>query len=199
MSQTGSAPGSTTSATDTVEGKDASGFATTARPVLVGMAGSASTFNLQTPLGVGDADNGNHTAAISPYVFNGSTNDRHYSMSGVGDGLGVALASQPSATYGTANATGATATVTFAAVAGQRHRLVSASVSYANGITAAAAGTVTDNATNLMQWLGTNQPTGPSLPEGGLKAVAVNTAMSVSLASGGVATVGWVLASKLTA
>lgn len=199
MAQTGSAPGAPGGGTAVVEGKDAQGTATTAKPVLVGMAGSASTFELQTALALGDADNGNHVLAVAIYAFNASTMDRVQSMSGVGDGLGVILASQPSSTYGTATATGATATVTFAAVAGQKHRLTSATTSYTGALTAAANASITDAAATIFLWLGAVVPYGPPMPSGGIKQAAVNTAMTVSILSGGVGAVGNVLASKITA
>lgn len=130
--------------------------------------------------------------------FNGSTFDRARNAGAVGDGLGVQLITQPSSTQANSNATNAATGVTFAAVAGQSHRLTSASASYSATPTGAGSANVQNpSGTNIFGWLGGVTPAGPALPPGGML-FPVNTSVVVTLAAGGIGIIGWVLASKLT-
>lgn len=149
--------------------------------------------------GLGVVTGGAMIANARGYVYNGTTYDRHYSVSSVGDGLGVALAMSPSAQYGTASSTNAAANVVFAAVAGQKHRLMSAMSNYTGTVASAAAINIADNGSNIMATTGSTTVWAPPLPAGGMKQAAVNTQLVVSIAGGGVSATGWVLASKVTA
>lgn len=132
-------------------------------------------------------------------LFNGSSFDRGRSIAAQGDGLGVSAAMQPSSTYGVTTATNATATVTFAAVAGQSHRLMGFAANYTSTPTAAAVANVTDGAVGVFSILASTSPMVPFIPAGGIKASAVNQAMAISLGAGGVGVLGIVTLSKLTA
>ena len=132
-------------------------------------------------------------------LFNGSTWDRWRSMSAVGDGLGVALAATPAATYIVASATNAVANATFAAVAGQKHRLMSVTGNYVNAPISAGNVTVADNGTTLLAWAGTVTPLSVPCPSGGILASAVNQTMGVAIGAGGAGVIGNVIATKLTA
>jgi hypothetical protein len=155
-----------------------------------------------------DKDNADAIATIATgltrvpsegFVFNGTTWDRARSISAVGDGLGVTAMNQPGNTYGSANATNALATVTFAAVAGQSHRITSATAAYQTTPVAAAAMTLNDNAVTKFAALASATPAGPALPAGGAIASAPNQAVTWSIAAGGAGVVGWAFATKLTA
>jgi hypothetical protein len=135
-------------------------------------------------------------------VFNGATMDRLRSISGVGDGFGVALASQPSSTPLAASATNAVATVTMAAVAGQQHRVTFLDLAYAGGIPAAVTlATLSDGTTTwtFPQAAANAAQNETALPPGGVK-FAVNTNTVVTLpASGTAGTIGYINVAKLTA
>lgn len=199
MSSSGVAPGTST-LPGVVRIQDATGTneaAVSATGALSTLAGGDTATNAD---GVAVTATASRSQGLAlGYLFDGTAYDRHRSVSGLGDGLGVAQSMQPSSTYGAASATNATATVTFAAVAGQTHRLTSASVAYAATPTGATAATITDAGGTKFSWLGSTNPTGPQLPPGGLASSAVNQAMTVTLGAGGIGITGWVMATKLTA
>lgn len=98
----------------------------------------------------------------------------------------------------TAGAANAAVTHTFAAVAGQAHRLTFLLVSYSGGPTGGRI-TVTDGATTVLDAHVTAAgPTVLPLPPGGLKG-SVNTAMTVTLAAGGLSIVGKLNTGLITA
>lgn len=133
------------------------------------------------------------------YGFNGTTYDRGRTVSAVGDGLGVRLAMQPSSTYGANTGTNVQATVTFAGVAGQQHRITQAKTSYTGTVGSATNGQLLDNGATVFQWLGSVAPFSANLPPGGIKQIAVNTAVSSVLGAGGLAAVSNVFMAKVTA
>ena len=130
---------------------------------------------------------------------NGATFDRIRALAAGGDGLGVALSSQPSSS-GSSNApaVNTAAQIVFAAVAGQRHRLTLLDASYS----AAPAGgnlNVVDGAATIFSQdtslAGPMPATNP--PPGGLGGTAGN-ALTVNLTAGGAAVSGKLNAAKLT-
>lgn len=128
------------------------------------------------------------------------TIDRARAMGAAADGLGVLLASQPGSTApaAAAPAVNTAAVITFAAVAGQSHRLTFLVVSY-NAAPTGGRLTVADGATNLVDMDVTAAgPLVVPLPPGGIKG-SVNTAMTITLAAAGAAVSGKVSAAKLTA
>lgn len=151
--------------------------------------------------GTADAVAGASLVEIAQGLFNGATWDRFRALSGAGDGLGVALASQPSSTApASASGTNAAASIAFGAVAGQRNRVTYVAWSYS---AAAAAGrlTVADGATNIVDQdlITAAAASGQlTLPPGGIKG-SVNTALTVTLAAGGVGNVGKISAAALVA
>jgi hypothetical protein len=137
--------------------------------------------------------------AASLFAYNGATQDRIRSVSGVGEGQGVVQAMAPSSTAPAAAAPAANtaATVTFAAVAGQSHRLTFLVVSYSGAPTGGRL-TVADGATTIIDIDVT--AAGPfvvPLPNGGIKGT-VATAMTITLAAGGAGVAGKVSAAKIT-
>jgi hypothetical protein len=139
---------------------------------------------------------------VFPDIFNGATWDRQRTMSPVGDGLGVILASQPSSTPLAATANNAVATLTIAAVAGQQHRVTFLDLAYAGGIPAAVTlATLSDGTTTYTfpQAAANASQNETSFPAGGVK-FAVNTNTVVTLpASGTAGTIGYINVAKLTA
>jgi hypothetical protein len=97
---------------------------------------------------------------------------------------------------------GAPVVRTFAAVAGQRHRLTAVSCSYsAAASTGTGLLTVADGATVVHGWdvpLAVNSPFTPPLPAAGIQG-SLNTALAVTLAAGAAGTVGRLNTAKLTA
>ncbi len=137
------------------------------------------------------------------YIYNGTSWDRLREFGAGGDGLGVAQASQPSSSpFNDVGGAGAAVTRTFAAVAGQRHRLTHVSCSYsAAASTGTGLLTVTDGATVVAGWdvpLAVNTPFTAPLPAGGIQG-SINTALVVTLAAGAAGTVGRLNTAKLTA
>lgn len=135
------------------------------------------------------------------YVYNGTTWDRMRALGSAGDGLGVALVSQPLSTPFADTAAGNTAVVrTFNAVAGQRHRLTTVSCSFSGVAATIGLLTVVDGATTIAAWdvpLTLNTPFVGSFPEPGIPG-SVNTNMVITLAAGGVGAIGKLNTSRVT-
>jgi hypothetical protein len=105
--------------------------------------------------------------------------------------------STPQSTTGAANSA---VTITYAAVAGQRHRLTSLSVYYSGASTAQTL-TVQDGGTTMLSVpIPANQNTllNIPLPDGGIQG-SVNSAMTVTLPAAGAAVTGTVNSAKMTA
>jgi hypothetical protein len=157
--------------------------------------------------GVPNSD-GNAPSIVSPQVqtvldaFNGSAIDRVRTMSGVADGLGVLLTTQPSSTPLAASANNAVATVTIANVVGQLHRITFLDLAYAGGIPAAVTlATLSDGTTTYTfpQAAANASQNETSFPPGGVKFL-VNSTVTVTLpASGTAGTIGYINVAKLTA
>jgi hypothetical protein len=115
--------------------------------------------------------------------------------------LGVVLVSQPPSTPFADTAAGNTAVVrTYAAVAGQRHRLTTLSCSFSGAAPTIGLLTVVDGATTIGAWdvpLALNSPFIGSLPEPGILG-SVNTNMVITLAAGGVGAIGKLNTSRVT-
>jgi hypothetical protein len=126
--------------------------------------------------------------------------DRAREISQFGDGVGVAQAMQPSSTPSNNSPAANTAAVlTYAAVAGQRHRLTMMMASYSAAPTGGNL-LVTDGGAGAFA-VDTNAagPLPPApMPAGGIQG-SVNAAMVITLAAGGAAVTGRVNAAKLTA
>jgi len=135
-----------------------------------------------------------------PALFNGTSGDRARSLSASGDGLGVELACQPSSiATAAAPAANTAATITYAAVTGQQHRLTLLAASYSGGAPAGGNITVQDGATTVLSLdVASTGPLIVPLPPGGIKG-SINTAMTITLSAGGAGVSGKVSAAKLTA
>jgi hypothetical protein len=126
--------------------------------------------------------------------------DRAREISQFGDGPGVAQAMQPSSTPSNNSPAANTAAVlTYAAVAGQRHRLTMLFASY-NAAPTGGNLNVTDAATTVLSL--DTIAAGPlpfaDLPPGGVQG-SVNSAMVSTLVAAGAAVTGKISAAKLTA
>jgi len=140
-----------------------------------------------------------NTVMVSPSLVSGpaAQMDRQRSLGSVGDGLGVALASPPPSTPLFQQGTNAPATVTLAAVPGQRHRLTLLTASYS---LAPSGGSVTvqdGSATILHIDITASGALQVALPPGGI-AGSVGKAMTITLSAGGGAVVGSLSVAKLT-
>lgn len=109
------------------------------------------------------------------------------------------VAQPPSTAPAAASGANAAATITFAAVAGQSHRLTFLAASYSAAPTGGRL-TVADGATTILDLDLTGAGTAgvPALPAGGIQGTA-NTAMTITLAAGGAGIVGKLSAAKRTA
>lgn len=148
--------------------------------------------------GLADADDGRGVVATGPSGFNGATYDRLRTISAAGDGRGVAAVLAPSSTPSSATSgANAAVAITYGAVAGQRHRLTALSTSYSGAPNGGVV--VTDGATTVLDLFITSAaPVIVPLPDGGIQG-SVNTALTCTLAAGGIGVVGKVNAAKLTA
>ena len=120
-----------------------------------------------------------------------------------GDLVDVDIAESPAATPVHTTAAANTAVVrTYAAVAGQRHRLVALSCSFSAAAATTGLLTVEDGAgTTVFSVdvpLAVNTPFVAQLPDGGIQG-SVNTALIITLAAGGAGAVGKVNTAKVTA
>lgn len=114
------------------------------------------------------------------------------------DGTALRTAQTPSTPEHATALANTAVTQTFAAVAGQAHRLTSLVVSYSAAPTGGRV-TVAEGVTTLLEVdVTTAGPTVVPLPAGGLKG-SVNTAMTVTLAAAGTGVVGKVNTGRITA
>jgi hypothetical protein len=142
-----------------------------------------------------------NTVMVSPSLVSGpaAQMDRQRSLGAAGDGLGVALAIQPSSTPLSAVAAGANqaAAVALNAVVGQRHRLTMLIASYS----AAPSGggiTVQDGPTTVLAMdIASPGATAIPLPPGGIAGTA-GLQLTATLAAGGPGVVGKLSIAKLT-
>ncbi|MBV8302282.1 MAG: hypothetical protein JOY68_10215 [Candidatus Dormibacteraeota bacterium] len=141
-----------------------------------------------------------NTVMVSPSLVSGpaAQMDRQRSLSNVGDGLGVALASPPSSRPLFQQATNAAATVTIPAVSGQHHRLTMIIASYSATPTGGQLEVKDGGTTILVADLVAAGAEQLALPPGGIIG-SVNTAMTVNLSAGGGGVVGSLSVATLTA
>ncbi|MDQ6948257.1 MAG: hypothetical protein M3256_18825 [Actinomycetota bacterium] len=142
-----------------------------------------------------------NTVMVSPSLVSGpaAQMDRQRSLSNAGDGLGVALASQPSSHPASVISTpNGAASIVFPATGGQTHRLTMLAASYSSTPTGGGLAVLDGTTTILSIDMESASPLLLPLPPGGIMGT-IGRAMTITLMAGGANCVAKLNVAKLTA